>query len=50
MFYDIYGHGGQLSQWIVNFCTNFQFPFNRRLHMKFEENWPRGFRGGHLKV
>ena len=19
--------------------------FNRRLHMKFEENWPRGFRG-----
>ena len=19
-------------------------PFDRRLHMKFEENWPRGFR------
>ena len=23
----------------------FQSSFNRRLHMRFEENWPRGFRG-----
>ena len=29
----------------VTICTNFQSPFNTRLHMKFEEIWPRGFRG-----
>ena len=26
----------------VTICINFQSPFNRRLHMKFEENWLRG--------
>ena len=25
-------------------------PFNRRLHVKFKENWLRGFRGGRSKV
>ena len=27
-----------------------QYPFNRRLHMEFEENGPRGFRGGRSKM
>ena len=30
---------------ILQICTNFQSPFDRRLHIKFEENWPSGFRG-----
>ena len=29
----------------MTICTNFHFPFDRRLHIKFEENWPRVFRG-----
>ena len=41
----IYGHDGHLDLWTMTFCTNFQSPFNTRLHMKFEEIWPRGFRG-----
>ena len=28
----------------LTICTNFQSPFNRRLRIKFEENWPRGIR------
>ena len=35
----IYGHGGP---WPL---TNLQFPFNRKLHMKFKENRPRGYKG-----
>ena len=38
----IYGHGGHLDLWTVTIYTNFQFPFNTKLHMKFEEIWPRG--------
>ena len=41
----IYGHGGHLDLRTMIFCTYFQSPFNTRLHMKFEEIWPRGFRG-----
>ena len=40
----IYGHGSHLINGLT-ICINFQSPFNKRLHMKFEENWPRGFRG-----
>ena len=40
----IYGQGGHLNLWTMTTCTNFQSPFNTRLHMKFEEIWPRGFR------
>ena len=29
----------------VTICTNFQPSFEIRLHMKFEEIWPRGFSG-----
>ena len=41
----IYGHGGHLDLQTMTICTYFQSPFNTRLHMKFEEIWPRGFRG-----
>ena len=41
----IYGHAGHLDLRTMTICTNFQSPFNTRLHMKFEEIWPRGFRG-----
>ena len=41
----IYWHGGQLDLRTVTIFTNFQSPFNTRLHMKFEEIRPRGFRG-----
>ena len=40
----MYGHGGHLNLRTMTICTYFQSPFNTRLHMKFEEIWPRGFR------
>ena len=40
---DIYGHGGHLDLPTVTICINFQSLFNTRLHMMFEEIWPRGF-------
>ena len=46
----IYGHGGHLDLRIVTIYTNFQSSFNTKLHMKFEEIWPRAFRGGRSKV
>ena len=39
-----------LSKVNLKSSFNIQSPFNRKLHMKFEENWPRGFRGGRSKV
>ena len=33
-------HGGHLDLRIVIIFTNFQSPFNTRLHVKFEEMWP----------
>ena len=39
----IYGQWTDL--WTVTIFTNFQSPLNTRLHIKFEEIWPRGFRG-----
>ena len=41
----LYRHGGHLDLWTMTIFINFQSPFNTRLHMKFEEIWPRGFRG-----
>ena len=41
----IYGHGGHLDFRTMTICIYFQSPFNTRLHMKFEEIWPRGFGG-----
>ena len=37
-------YGGHLDLWTVTIFTNFQSPYNTRLHIKFEEIWPRGFR------
>ena len=42
-------HGGHLDLRTVTIFTNFQSPFNTRLHMKFEEIWLRGFRGEVVK-
>ena len=47
--FTIYGHGGHLSLWTAIILAIFCPPNLRRLHMKFEQHWPRGFRGGHLK-
>ena len=33
-----------MNKQTVTICTTIQYPSNKRLHMKFEENWPRGFR------
>ena len=41
----IYGRGGSLGQWTVTILALFRSPTLRRLHMKFEQNWPRGSRG-----
>ena len=43
--FTIYGHGGHLSQWTSTILAIFCFPTLRWLHMKFEQNWLRGFRG-----
>ena len=42
---NIYGHGDHLGQWTATILANFQVPVPRRLHIKFEQHWPRGFRG-----
>ena len=39
--FTIYGHGGHLDKRTVTIYKNFQSPFDRRLHVKIEENWPR---------
>ena len=41
----IYGHGGHLGEWTATILANFRSPNLRRLDMKFEQNWLRGFRG-----
>ena len=43
--FTIYGHGGHLGQWTATIIAIFRSPNLRRLHMKFEQHWPRGFRG-----
>ena len=41
----IYGRGGHLCHVTWTIYTNFCSPFLRRLYMKFDFNWPSGFRG-----
>ena len=43
--FTIYGHGGHLGQRTASILAIFCFPTLRWLHMKFEQNWLRGFRG-----
>ena len=45
----IYQHGCHLDLRTMTICIYFQPPFNTRLHTKFEEIWPRGFRGEVLR-
>ena len=40
----IYGHGGQLGQRAATILAILHSPRLRRIHMKFEQNWPRGSR------
>ena len=47
--FTIYGHGGHLGQRAATILGIFHTPNLRRLHMKFEQNWLRGSRGGRLK-
>ena len=42
--FTIYGHGGHLDQRTVTILAIFHSPYLRRLHMKFEQTWPRGSR------
>ena len=43
--FTIYGHGGHLGQWTATILVIFRSPNLRRPHMKFEQYWPRDFRG-----
>ena len=43
--FTIYGHGGHLGQWTATILAIFRSPNLRGLHMKFEQNWLRCFRG-----
>ena len=42
--FTIYGHGGHLGQRNAIILAIFHSLNLRRLHMKFEQNWPRGSR------
>ena len=41
----VYGHGGHLGQRTATILAIFCFPTQRWIHMKFEQNWLRAFRG-----
>ena len=43
--FTIYGHGGYLGQVTRTISTNFRSRVLRSIHMKFEFNWPSGFKG-----
>ena len=40
----IYSHVGHLGHVTMTIYTNFHFPFLIMLHMKFDFDWPSGFR------
>ena len=43
--FTIYGHGDYPGHVTRTICSNFGFRVLSSLHMKFEFNWPSGFRG-----
>ena len=45
----ICGYGSHLGQWTTTILASYHFPAPGRLQMKFEQHWPRGSRGDHLK-
>ena len=42
--FTIYGHGGLLGQVPCTIYINFLSHFSREIHMKFDIDWPIGFR------
>ena len=46
--FTIYGHGGHLGHVTWTIYVNFRAPFPRRLHIKFDLDWPSRFRGEDL--
>ena len=42
--FTIYGHGGHLRNVTWTIYINFRSPFPKRLHMKFDIDWPSSFR------
>ena len=44
MVFTIYGHGGHLGHVTWTIYRNFCSLFLRMLHMKFDFDWPSGFR------
>ena len=42
--YAIYSHDGYLGHVTLTFYTKFLTPYLTMLHIKFDFNWPRGFR------
>ena len=43
--FSIYGHGGHLGQRTATILAIYCLPILRWFHIKFEQNWLRGFRG-----
>ena len=43
--FTIYGHGGHLGRVTWTIYRNFRSPFAKRLHIKFDFDWPSGFSG-----
>ena len=43
--FTISGHSGHLGKWTATILAIFHSPVQRRLHMRFEQYWSRGFRG-----
>ena len=41
--FNIYGHGGHLSQVTIIISLNFNFHVPKSLHIKFTSKWPTGF-------
>ena len=48
--FTIYRQCRHFGQWTMTKFAIFHSPAPRRRHLKFEQHWPRGFRGGHLKL
>ena len=46
--FTVYGHGSHLGHVTQMPRTNFRSPYPRRLHMKFDFDWPSGFGGEDL--
>ena len=43
--FDIYSQGGHLGHVALTIYTNFHCPFKTMLNIKFDFDWPSGFRG-----